>query len=437
MTPNAWIGIACFISMLALLGIGVPIYIAMLLPGIAGLWMVGGIAFVMGQATNAPYNITADYTFAVVPMFLLMGILAGESGIAEGAYIAVRSWVSRIRGGLLIATVIANALFGAVSGVTLASNAVFAKIAMPELGKYGYNRRISAGCIASASVISVLIPPSIPIVIYSILTDISIGKALIAGIIPGIIVMIMLCFTVFIIGIVRPTMIPAANLSLSWRERISSLKLLGPIVIIFLLIMGGMFAGVFPSTVGGAVGAFCILIYALIKRLGKTRILGSFRETVLMSASIFIILIAGFIFSRMIVLTGLATSLVSWTKALQLSPIIILSIIIVIYVILGTALENITILIITLPIVFPLVTSMGFNPYAFCIANVLLGQLASLSPPVGMSVFVVASAAKIPAQDVYKGILPFFFVELLLVWVIMLIPALSTWLPGMIFNSSI
>lgn len=437
MTPDAWIGIACFISMLVLLGVGVPVYIGMLLPGLMGLFLVGGIPFVMGQATSAPYNITADYTFAVVPMFLLMGILAGESGIAEGAYMAVRSWVSRIRGGLLIGTVIANALFGAVSGVTLASNAVFAKIAMPELGKYGYNKRISAGCIASASVVSVLIPPSIPIVIYSILTDISVGKALIAGIIPGIILTVLLCLTVFFIGIIRPTLIPIADLHLSWRERINSLKLLGPIAIIFLLIMGGLFAGVFPSTVGGAVGAFCILIYALVRRSGKARILGCFRETVLMSASIFIILIAGFIFSRMIVLTGLATSLVSWTQSLQLSPILILTIIIIIYVILGTALENITILIITLPIVFPLVISLGFNPYAFCIANVLLGQLASLSPPVGLSVFVVAAAAKMPAQDVYKGILPFFLVELVLVWVIMLIPALSTWLPGMIFNSSI
>jgi TRAP-type C4-dicarboxylate transport system permease large subunit len=212
---------------------------------------------------------------------------------------------------------------------------------------------------------------------------------------------------------------------------------MGPILVIFLLIMGGMFAGVFSSTVAGAAGAFCILIYSLVRRLGKTRILGSFLETVLMSASIFIILIAGFIFSRLMALSGLANSLVVWTQALQLPPIIILSIIVIVYIILGAALENITILIITLPIVFPLVISLGYNPYAFCIANVLLGQIASLSPPVGMAVFVVAAAGNVPPGEVYKGVWPFLLVEIIMVWVIMVVPALSTWLPNMVFRSNL
>jgi len=171
--------------------------------------------------------------------------------------------------------------------------------------------------------------------------------------------------------------------------------------------------------------------------LGKTRILGSFRETVLTSASIFIILIAGFIFSRLMALSGLATILVVWTQALQLPPIIILSIIIIVFIILGGPLENITILIITLPIVFPLITSLGFNPYAFCIANVLLGQIASLSPPVGMAVFVVAGSANVPPGEVFKGVWPFLVVEVIMVWVIMLVPALSTWLPNMVFKSNL
>jgi len=423
--------------MLALLGMGIPIYIAMLLSSVVGLWLIGGFPFVMGQAAIAPYSITSDYTFAVVPMFLLMGILAGESGIAEGAYLSMKNWVSRMRGGLLMATVISNAIFGAVSGITLASNAIFAKIAMPELNKYGYNRSISTGCIASASVLSVLIPPSIPIVIYSILTDLSIGKALLAGIIPGIILTVALCLTVWLIGIIRPGQIPAADLRISWRERLSSLKLMGPILVVFLLMMGGMFAGFFSSTVAGAIGAFCILIYSLVRRLGKTRILGSFLEVVLMSASIFILLIAGFIFSRLMALSGLATSLVVWIQALQLPPIIILSIIIIVFILLGGPLENITILIITLPIVFPLVTSLGYDHYAFCIANVLLGQIASLSPPVGIAVFTVAAASRVPTSEIFKGSLPFFIVEIIMVWVIMLVPALSTWLPNMVFKSNL
>jgi len=433
-TPEAMIAIYCFIGMLALMAIGVPIYLSMLIPSIIGLWIIGGESFTMITSTNASYNITASYAFAVVPMFLLMGILAGESGMAEGAYTAMRNWVSKIRGGLLMATIVANAIFGAVSGVTLASNAVFTKIALPELDKNGYDRKLSMGCLASASVVSVLIPPSIPIVIFAILTDISVGKALLAGVIPGIITVTILCGIVWAIGIISPNKVPVPNITVSWRERVSSLKLMVPIGVIFLLIMGGMLAGVFPSTVGGAIGAFAVLIYAVARHTNWLKIRGAFKEMVLMNASIFIIIIAGFIFSRLIALSGLSDSLILWVEAQNLSPFLVVTIIILVYIALGAALEEITILILTLPVVFPLLTSLGFDPYAFCIANVLLGQTAGLSPPVGISIFVVAAAANAKASDVYMGSMPFFIVELLLIWLFMLVPQLSTWLPNMIYQ---
>ncbi|MFC1945982.1 TRAP transporter large permease [Chloroflexota bacterium] len=423
--------------MLVLMAMGVPIFITMLVPSIIGLWIIGGASFALIQSTSAPYNITAEYAFAVVPMFLLMGILAGESGMAQGAYEAIRKWTSKLRGGLLMATIVANAVFGAVSGVTLASNAVFTKIALPELDKQGFDRKFSMGCIASASVVSVLIPPSIPIVIFAILTDISVGKALVAGIIPGIITTIVLCGIVWVTSFISPHKIPYRPVEVSWREKISSLKLMGPILIIFMLIMGGMLAGFFPSTVGGAIGAFAILVYSLVVRIGWKKIRGSFREMVLMNGSIFIIIIAGFIFSRLIALSGIADALILWIEAANLSPFLVISAIIIIYIILGAALEEITILIMTLPVVFPLITSLGFDPYAFCIANVLLGQTAGLSPPVGISIFVVAAAAKAKASDVYWGSMPFFIAEIILIWVFMLIPQLSNWLPGLIYKSGV
>lgn len=354
--------------------------------------------------------------------------------MAEGAYTAMRTWVSKIRGGLLIGTIVANALFGAVSGVTLASNAVFTKIALPELDKNGYDRKLSMGCLASASVISVLIPPSIPIVIFAILTDISVGKALVAGIIPGIITTAVLAGLVWVIGKISPNKMPLANINPTWRERFSSLSLLGPILLIFLLIMGGMLAGVFPSTVGGAVGAFGVIIYSLVKRMGWKKIRNSFREMVLMNASIFVIIISGFVFSRLVALSELSDSLILWVESMNLSPFLVMSIIMIIYIILGAALEEITILVLTLPVVFPLLTSLGFDPYAFCIANVLLGQTAGLSPPVGISIFVVAAAANAKASDVYIGSIPFFIAELALIWLFMLIPQLSTWLPNLIYT---
>jgi C4-dicarboxylate transporter, DctM subunit len=434
MTPEAWIAVYCFAGMLVLMALGLPIYITMLIPSIIGLWIIGGEPITMTTTTNASYNITAAYAFAVVPMFLLMGILAGESGMAEGAYKALRNWVAKIRGGLLMGTVVANAAFGAVSGVTLASNAVFTKIAYPELEKNGYDKKLSLGCLASASVVSVLIPPSIPIVIFAILTDISVGKALLAGVIPGILTTVVLCGVIWFIGKVSPNKMPVANINVSWRERFSSLKLLGPILVVFLIIMGGMMVGFFSSTMGGAIGAFCVLVYALIFKMSWKKIRNSFREMVLMNASIFVIIISGFVFSRLIALSGLSDSLITWIKEANFSPFLVMTLIMIIYIILGAALEEITILVLTLPVVFPLLTSLGFDPYAFCIANVLLGQTAGLSPPVGISIFVVAAAAKTKASDVYIGSLPFFFAEIVLVWVFMLIPQLSTWLPGLLYN---
>ncbi len=405
---SAWIAIYCFVGMLILMAMGVPIFMALLLPSIIGMWFIGSATFALTQATIAPFNITASYTFAVIPMFLLMGILAAESGMAEKAYNSISKWTTKIRGGLLIATVGANAVFGAVSGVTLASNAVFTKIALPELDKAGYDRKFSMGCIASASVVSVLIPPSIPIIVFAILTDISIGRALIAGIIPAIITVIVICGIIYVESIINPKKVPFMPINVSWREKFSSMKLLGPIALIFILMMGGMMLGFFPSTVGGAVGAFGVLIYAVFVRIGWRRIRGSFRETVLLNCSIFVILIAGFMFGRLVALSHISEALIDLVISAQVPPFLVVSFIMIVYIILGAALEEITILIITLPIVFPLLLALGFDPYAFCIANILLGQIAGLSPPVGISIFIVAATAKAKASDVYLGSLPFF-----------------------------
>jgi tripartite ATP-independent transporter DctM subunit len=433
---NEWIAIYCFIGMFILLGMGVPIFMALLVPSIIGMWFVGSAAFTLTQGTLAPFNISASYTFAVVPMFLLMGILAAESGMAEKAYNSISKWTTKIRGGLLIATVVANAVFGAVSGVTLASNAVFTKIALPELDKNDYNRKFSMGCIASASVVSVLIPPSIPIIVFAILTDISIGRALIAGIIPAIITVIVVCGIIYVTSYINPKIVPYKPINVSWRERFSSIKLLGPIALIFILMMGGMMLGFFPSTVGGAIGAFGVLMYAIFVRIGWGKIRGAFHETVLLNASILIILIAGFMFGRLVALSHLSEALIAWITNAQLPPFVVLSLIIIVYILLGAALEEITILIITLPIVFPLLLSLGFDPYAFCIANVLLGQIAGLSPPVGISIFIVAAAADAKASDVYLGSMPFFIAEIILVWVFMFVPQLSTWLPNLLFKAA-
>ncbi len=434
MGHEALIGLYGFIGMFILVMVGVPIIIAMLLAALVGFWLIGGSNFALMQFTNAPYNITADYGFAVVPMFILMGILAGETGIAEGAYNAASKWFAKTRGGVLMATIGANALFGACSGISLASSVIFAKIALPELVKYGYDKRISMACIATAGVLAALIPPSIPILIFCILVNISIGKALIAGIIPGIITTLVLVLTVWVWGIINPRLVPKADVTITWQERLASLKLIWPIFFLFLLVIGGIYAGVFPPTVGGAIGACGIIIYGLARRMSKRRLLGSFWYMAVMNAQIFPLILAGFIFSRFIALSGLAKVLTDLIITVQLPPLGVMAIAVAFYIFMGCIMDLMSILIITLPIIFPLLTSLGFDPYATCIVLVFMIAIGGITPPIGMACFVVASAADVDPTEVFSGIIPFFLAMLVLVWIIILFPVVATWLPGLFFR---
>ena len=433
MDYEALVAVYCFVGMFVLILVGVPIFISMFLAAFVGYLLVGGPSFALTQFTNAPYQITSNYTFAVVPMFILMGILAAESGIAEEAYYAVSKWFSWIRGGPLMATVGAAALFGACSGASLASAAVFTKIALPELEKYGYDKNLSMGCMAASGGLSSLIPPSIPIIIFCVLTQVSIGKALVAGIVPGILMAILLIFSIWLIGALDKKKIPSVEMRVSWRERFSSLKMIWPILFLFLLVIGGIFAGIFPPTVGGAIGAAGALIYSLLRRIGRRKMLGAFWETVLINAQLFPLVIGGFFFGRFVALSGLPSGFIDLVNSMQLHPAILIFLIVVLYIFLGCVMEILSILIITIPIIFPVITALGFDPLALCIVLVLLSEIASLTPPIGMSVFVVASVARVDSVEVFKGILPFFFMELVVLAVVLLFPSISTWLPRVLF----
>jgi tripartite ATP-independent transporter DctM subunit len=430
---EALVGVYCFVGMLVMVMIGVPIFISMFLSAFIGYWVIGGSSFALTQFTNAPYEITSNYTFAVIPMFILMGILAAESGIAQDAYIAVSKWFSQIRGGPLMATVGAAALFGACSGASLASSAVFTKISLPELEKHKYDRNLSMGCMAASGGLSSLIPPSIPIIIFCVLTQVSVGKALAAGIIPGIILMIMFILSIWAIGKISKNKIPSTDIKISWKERFVSLKMIWPILVLFLLAIGGIYAGIFPPTVGGAVGAAGALVYALFRRIGKKKILNSFWETVLINAQLFPIVMAGFFFGRFIALSGLPADFVDLITSANLHPAILITLVVILYIFLGCVMEILSILIITIPVIFPILTSLGFEPLSLCIALVFLSEIASLTPPIGMTVFIVASVAKVDPIEVFRGIFPFFLLELVLLIIILVFPVLTTWLPNILF----
>lgn len=436
MDHGSWIAVFTFIGMFVLLLFGVPIFICMLSAAFVGSMLIGGSAFTLQQFASAFYSISSTYTFAVVPLFILMSVLAANCGMAKAAFSAASKWIGKIRGGLLMATIGSAALFGATCGASIASAAVFTKTALPELLKYNYEKNTSMGCISVAGNLASLIPPSVGIIIISILADTSIGRALVAGIIPGIILALLLMTAVLILSIAKPNTIPKLDIQVTWKEKFSSLRMIGPVLFVVTLVIGGMFFGIFPPTVGGAIGSVGVLIVAVVSRVGWKIIWKSFMETVILNAQIFIIIISGYIFSRFIALSGLPEDLLGLITAANLSKYTLMFIVIIFYLIIGCVLEFMSMAIITVPLIFPLLTAAGFNSIATVIILVLLSEIALITPPIGMSCYIVAGIAEVSPDRVFKGILPFFVMSIILLFLLIFFPGIATWLPNLFYGQS-
>jgi C4-dicarboxylate transporter DctM subunit len=434
MDPNTWIGLWTFIGMFVFLMLGVPIFICLLAAAFVGSWLIGGPQYTLQQFTSAPYYITSTYSFAVVPLFILMSVLAANCGIAQSAFDSASKWLGKLRGGLLMATIGATAVFAASCGASIASVAVFSKTALPELRKYNYDRSTSMGCIAVAGSLASLIPPSVGIIIICILLDASIGRALVAGIVPGICLAVILVMTILIIGAAKPTAMPRIDIQVSWRKRFSSLVLIGPVLFIVLIVIGGMYLGFFPPTVGGAIGSVGVLIVAALRRTGIGTILESFFETVLINAHLFPLIIGGFLFARFVALSGLPEGLLQLIADANFPPLALMLVVVIFYLFIGCVLEFLSMAIVTLPIVYPLLTGVGFDPVATIIILVLLGEVALITPPIGLSVFLIAGVANVSPVVVFRGVLPFFAASMVLLWLIVFFPVIATWLPNLFYS---
>ncbi|MBW2067185.1 MAG: TRAP transporter large permease subunit, partial [Deltaproteobacteria bacterium] len=316
---------------------------------------------------------------------------------------------------------------------SIASAAVFSKTALPELKKYHYDKSISMGCIAIGGSLASLIPPSVGIIIICILVDASIGKALVAGIVPGIILALLLMVTILVIGVFRPEAIPKLDIHVSWKKRFSSLGLIFPMMFIVLLIIGGMYFGVFPPTVGGAMGSVGVLLVALFRRTGFRAIAGTFCEAVLLNAQLFPLIISGFLFARFMAISGLPKALLNLIIEAHFQPLALMLIVVVFYLFIGCVLEFMSMAVITLPIVYPLLTGVGFDPIATIIILVLLSEIALITPPIGMSAFLVAGVAGVSPEVVFRGVLPFYGAAMLLLWLIVFFPGIATWLPNLFY----
>jgi C4-dicarboxylate transporter DctM subunit len=434
MDYGAWVGIWSFIGMFVFLMLGVPIFICLLAAAFVGSLLIGGLTYTLQQFASAPYHITASYLFAVVPLFMLMSTLAVNCGIAQNAYDTARKWLGGFRGGLLMVTVGAAGIFGAACGSSIATSAVFAKLALPELKKYKYDRSLSMGCIAAGGTLDALIPPNVGTVIVCILVNASIGKALVGGVIPGIIFALFLITTIQVIGFFKPTAVPRLDIKVSWGERFSSLALITPVLFIVLLIIGGMYLGVFPPTVGGAIGSVGVLIIAVFRRVGIKAIGSGFYEAVLLNAQLFPIIISGFLFARFIAVCGLPRILLQVVIAAHLPPLIVMLLVIIFYLFIGCVLEFMSMAVITLPLVYPLLLGVGFDPIATIIIIVFLSEVALLTPPIGMSAFAVAGIAGVSPEVVFRGILPYFIVCMVLLALMVFVPEIVTWLPNLFYG---
>lgn len=437
MSHLAIIGIVVFLIMMVLIFIGVPVFISMLTCAAFGfMWATGWDTTVMvTKFRTAPFDLAANYTYAVLPMFMLVGSLAGETGIAGGAFKAMHAWLGRIKGGLLFTVVAANAVFGACSGSSIAGNIVFGKLSMPELEAAGYSRKYSLGCIAASGALSTLIPPSMAIIMYCMISPITmnVGTALMCGVIPGILTAVLLCVTVRVIGKIVPGSIPpGGGPKVPIAEKLKSLTLLIPIICLFGLIIGGTFAGWFTATVGGAIGAVAVVVYAIVKKLPIKTIWHCIWEAGTMEAGIFPIIISGQLFGAFIAMTGLASNLATLISTVHAPAFCIFMLVVVLYIFCGCVMDIVSIIIITVPVVFPVLNAVGYSPYVLVICLCFMCEIAGLTPPIGMNVFATSNALRVKPAEIFAGVIPYFICEFGVVVILALFPDIVLFLPRLL-----
>jgi len=417
-------------GMLVLSFLRVPIAFSMGIVGFAGLWWMRGLGPSMASATTVVYETGFQYTLSVVPLFILMGNFVTRAGMSRELYRAAYTFVGHLKGGLAMATVIACAGFGAICGSSIATAATMTRVAYPSMRDHGYSDELSAGSISAGGTLGILIPPSTIMVIYGIMTETSIAQLFAAGVLPGLIATVLLCGGVRWMTWRRPESGPAAERA-TWQERLSAVKDVWAVVLLFVIVMGGIYGGVFTATEGAGIGAFGALCFALGRRALDLR--GFFQvllESARTTSMLFVILVGAFIFSNFINYTSMPNDLKSLVADHGFTPTQVMIGICAIYVILGTAMEELAMILLTVPVFFPLVVSLGFDPVWFGIIIVVVVQIGLISPPVGMNMFVVKNMLpSVTTRAIFRGVIPFVIAEIVLLAILVAFPKIATVLP--------
>jgi len=418
------------LAMLILAFARVPLAIAMGLVGFAGLWWMRGLNPALASVTSTVYEAGFEYTLSVVPLFILMGNFVTRAGMSRELYRAAYTLVGHFRGGLGMATVMACAGFGSVCGSSIATAATMTKVAYPSMKDHGYSGQLAAGAIAAGGTLGILIPPSTILVIYGLVTETSIGKLFAAGMLPGLLAVFMMCLTIAFITWRDPSSGPAAERS-SWAERFDAMKDVWAVAVLFVIVMGGIYGGVFTTTEGAGIGAFGAFIIALLRRsLNFSVTLDILIESARTTGMLFMILVGALVFANFVNFTTLPSDLKSLVSTHNISPVAVMIAICAIYVILGAAMEELSMVLLTLPVFFPLVVSLGFDPVWFGIVIVLVVMIGLISPPVGMNMFVVRNMLpELSTATIFKGVMPFVYTLVVVLALLVAFPQIALFLP--------
>jgi C4-dicarboxylate transporter, DctM subunit len=425
------IAVLGFVTLFALMLLRVPVGMAMGLVGITGYSYIVGLGPALKLVGQTSMRTVTDYTFGVIPMFMLMGALVSVSGVSRELFKAANSTIGHLRGGLGVATVLACGGFAAICGSSVATAATFSSVAYPEMRRFGYPQSFSTGVIAAGGTLGAMLPPSTVLAVYAILTQQDIGKLFMAGIVPGLLAMAMYVITIMIIVRVRPDWLPAGELK-PWSERKQDLKAVWAPLVLFVFVIGGLYGGFFTPTEAGGVGASGAFILGIIRRkLNRHNIREALLSATRTAAAVFTVLIGALLFGYFLTITQSPQKLTEFLTGLGVGRYGVLALIMVMYLVLGCLMDAMAMIILTVPIIFPVVTQLGFDPVWFGIIIVMTVELGLIHPPVGMNVFVIKSVVQdVSFTTIFKGVLPFVATDILRLVILIAFPIIALWLPS-------
>ncbi|MCK9392537.1 MAG: TRAP transporter large permease [Syntrophales bacterium] len=427
------IGILGVVVLLVIIALGVHVGVALGVVGVGGMALLMGFDNAFNLATSSMYFNNANYALVTLPLFILMGLWGAAGGISKRLYDGLLVWTGKMRGSLGIATILGCAAFGAVCGSSIVTAAVFAKVSSPEMRRHGYDKRIAYGITASAGMIGMLIPPSILAVIYGILTGLSVGKLLLGGIGPGLLLTALMCLNVYYLARFRQDLIaPQEMPDYTIKDKLKTLPNFWPVIVTGVIIFGGIFGGIFSPTEAAAVATVVILILLIVtmKRHCVPHIVSGIKETATTSAMIFLTMAGACIFSRYLVVTGISDAVVQLIIDAQLNNYVLLGILAFVYLILGALMDSTSMLTITIPILHPIIEELGIDPYFFAVFMIYASQIGIITPPFGLSVFTVKAVAEpdVSLEDVFAGSMRYFYIMVAGIPILMFFPQIITFL---------